>query len=56
MHVNNKGFIICPYCNKPTKTKVNRDTVLKNFPLYCTWCKTEIKINYEPEPRVRAVT
>lgn len=56
MHVNEKGYLICPYCGKSTKTKVSHDTILRNFPLYCSWCKTEIKINYMPEPRARAIT
>lgn len=40
------GWCICPYCGSKTKTKVNRDTVLKNFPLFCHHCKTETKVNY----------
>lgn len=59
MRVNEKGFICCPLCKKPTKTKVVPETVLKHFPLYCTWCKKEIIIDMQsdkPEPSARAVT
>lgn len=41
MQVNVKGFLVCPKCGKKTKTKVLPDTVLRNFPLHCPWCKEE---------------
>lgn len=53
--INEKGFIICPKCNRPTKVKVRPDTVLLNFPLYCTWCKEESLIKYKPEQIARAI-
>lgn len=56
MPINDKGFIICPKCSRATKTKVHKETVLKNFPLFCTWCKEETIIDYEPEPRASAIT
>lgn len=37
-------WLKCPYCNHKTKTKVYDNTVLLNYPLYCTWCKTEFLI------------
>lgn len=50
MKTNPKGYILCPRCQKATKTKVRSDTYLKNFPLYCTWCKRESIITFMPEP------
>ena len=41
MDINIKGYICCPQCKRQTKTKVNHDTVLKRFPLFCPWCKKE---------------
>lgn len=38
-------WIRCPFCNGETKTKVYRETVLLNFPLYCPECKRETKVN-----------
>lgn len=47
--VTEKGYIICPHCKQKTKTKVNSDTLLINFPLWCGWCKTESIIDYPVE-------
>lgn len=38
-------WIRCPICEGKTRTKVCKDTVLINFPLYCPRCKKETKIN-----------
>jgi len=38
-------WIKCPICGNKTKTKVYPDTVLLHFPLYCSLCKKETKIN-----------
>lgn len=43
--ISDKGFIICPKCNRQTKTKINPDTELKRFPLFCPWCKKETIIS-----------
>lgn len=43
--INEKGFILCPHCGRKTKTKVNQETELKKFPLFCPWCKKETIIN-----------
>lgn len=51
VEVNEKGFICCPKCGGKTKTKVRPDTELKNFPLYCTWCKEEIIIDHKEKAR-----
>lgn len=41
MKTNTKGFLLCPKCGRPTKTKVLPETILKRFPLFCPWCKKE---------------
>ncbi|MBQ9045343.1 MAG: cysteine-rich KTR domain-containing protein [Oscillospiraceae bacterium] len=43
-HENGK-WIPCPICEGKTRTKVYRNTVLLNFPLYCPRCKKETQIN-----------
>lgn len=40
------GFIPCPVCGRKTTTKVLHNTELKDFPLYCKWCKTQTVIDY----------
>ncbi len=37
-------WLHCPICDSKTKIKVYEDTVLLNFPLFCTRCKKEILI------------
>ena len=39
--ISNNGFILCPKCGGKTKTKVNKDTRLYHFPLFCPKCKQE---------------
>jgi hypothetical protein len=47
MRVNENGFLLCPECAKKTKTKVIPNvTKIRDFPLYCPWCKRETIINY----------
>jgi len=38
-------WIRCPFCDSKTRTKVYKDTVLLNFPLYCPKCKKEYLVN-----------
>lgn len=38
-------WIHCPICTRKTRTKINMDTVLINYPLYCPKCKHECIIN-----------
>lgn len=42
--VNPAGYVLCPICGRKTAVRVNEDTVLDRFPLYCRWCKKEIII------------
>ena len=37
----------CPVCGNKTRDKIREDTVLKNFPLFCSKCKRECLINIE---------
>lgn len=47
VETNSKRQILCPLCRRATAVRINTDTVLKNFPLYCSWCKREIIIDKE---------
>jgi len=38
-------WILCPICNNKTRSKMRKDTELKNFPLYCPKCKHETLIS-----------
>ena len=42
---SNSLWVHCPICNGKTRIKVNLDTVLVRFPLYCPKCKKETKID-----------
>ena len=37
-------WLLCPKCGGKTKIKIYEDTVLLNFPLYCSRCKKETKL------------
>ena len=37
-------WLQCPKCGAKTKTKLYENTVLLNFPLYCTRCKEEFLV------------
>ena len=39
--IDRNGWIHCPTCGNKTRTKVNPDTILKRFPLFCPKCGTE---------------
>lgn len=34
-------WVLCPACKNKTRTKIQKDTLLLNFPLYCPKCKQE---------------
>lgn len=34
-------WIKCPICGNKTRLKMRKDTMMKNFPLYCPKCKKE---------------
>ena len=37
-------WIFCPVCGNKTRDRLRKDTVLKNYPLYCPKCKQETLI------------
>lgn len=45
MDTNAAEWIRCPVCGSKTRDKIRRDTILKNFPLFCPKCKHENLIN-----------
>lgn len=40
-------WIKCPVCGNKTRDKIQEDTIMRNFPLYCPKCKNESLINVE---------
>lgn len=55
--VDSNGWIHCPKCRCRTRTKIRKETILKNFPVFCPKCKCEsmvdvdemnIKLSVEP--------
>ncbi|RRD92526.1 conjugal transfer protein [Clostridiales bacterium COT073_COT-073] len=43
----NAEWIYYPVCGNKTWAKIRKDTVLKNYPLYCPKCRQETLINVE---------
>ena len=43
----NTKWVKCPICGNKTREKVQKDTVIKNFPLFCPKCKKETLIDVE---------
>lgn len=41
----------CPKCGNPKMTRLRHDTVIKNFPAYCKYCKNETVITIKGERR-----
>ena len=37
-------WIYCPVCGNKTRDRLRKDTVLKNYPLYCPKCRQETLI------------
>lgn len=40
-----KRWILCPQYEHKTRIKIREDTVLENFPPFCSKCKQETLIN-----------
>ena len=40
-------WILCPVCGGKTRDRLQEDTVLVNYPLYCPKCKQETLIDAE---------
>lgn len=48
-------WILCPVCKSKTRLKIRKDTVLKNFPLFCPKCKqTYLTTEYRPLGRLKS--
>ena len=45
--MTNEHWILCHACGSKTRDQIREDTVLKNFPLYCSKCKQESLIEVE---------
>lgn len=41
----NEQWLLCPACRGKTRLKVQKDTELKNFPLFCPKCKANTLID-----------
>lgn len=39
--IDDNGYVYCPKCHGKTEKKVTEDTVLRDFPLYCSKCREE---------------
>ena len=39
--------ILCPVCGNKTRTMIQENTEMRNFPLYCPKCKKETIINVQ---------
>ena len=37
-------WILCPICGSKTRDRIRQDTILKNYPLYCSKCRQETLI------------
>ena len=49
MSKNEVQWVLCPVCGNKTRTKVRRDTVLENFPLFCPKCRQETIISLKQQ-------
>lgn len=38
-------WIVCPLCHSNLQIKIYEDTVLLNFPVYCSACQKELLVN-----------
>lgn len=45
--MNEAVWILCPICGGKTRDKIRKDTIMKNYPVFCPKCKQEILINVE---------
>ena len=41
------GRAVCPRCGRRTNLRIQPNTVLKNFPLYCKWCRAVTIVSTE---------
>ena len=38
-------WILCPFCKSKTRLKIQENTVLENFPLFCPKCRQKALVN-----------
>lgn len=43
--MSKQQWILCPVCGNKTRTMIQEDTEMRNFPRYCPKCKKETIIN-----------
>lgn len=43
----NREWLLCPLCKSKTRIMLLKNTLLKNFPLFCPKCKLEIIVNVQ---------
>lgn len=43
MNMDSK-WVLCPVCGSKTRSRIRKNTILKNYPLYCPKCKQEVLI------------
>ena len=43
--MNLNQWLLCPLCGSKTRVKIQENTVLENFPLFCPKCKQETIIH-----------
>ena len=47
--IDKNGWIYCPTCGNKTHTKINPDTVLIHFPLFCPKCRREHLVDVQEQ-------
>ena len=45
--MQNTDWIYCPVCGNKTRGRIREDTILKNYPLYCSKCKQQTLIEVQ---------
>lgn len=45
IEIKKDRWILCPSCKSKTRSRIRKDTILKNYPLYCPKCKKEVLID-----------
>lgn len=45
--MDDSEWLKCPICGGKTHNKIRKDTIVKNFPLYCPKCKKETIISVQ---------
>lgn len=43
--MDNEKWILCPICKNKTRVRIQKDTIMKKFPLFCPKCRQETLID-----------